>query len=275
MKNLLKRVANKFYRAIYFPLRLKITKFFGGEVYILKDGRKMYYEFNSDIGHKLFHLGRFEENELKIIEKFLKEDSVVLDIGANLGIHSIRYALKHPGRTVFSFEPAHKTYQFLLKNIEGIRNIIPINIGLSNENGIQEFFTASDNAYSSLKDTKIKNIVGKEKVLIDKLDDIIPLLDIKKLDLIKIDVEGNDQKTLEGMASTIKKFEPIIFCEIVKSDHLNPNPDKTISFIQNLGYNIYVVKENKIIPYSGHDNQYYQHLFIPKKLNIIPPELLK
>ena len=58
-----------------------------------------------------------------------------------------------------------------------------------------------------------------EKVKVVKLDDFEPLKKLEKLDFIKIDVEGNEMKTLRGAKETILKYQPVLMVEMEQRHH--------------------------------------------------------
>jgi hypothetical protein len=84
---------------------------------------KFIYDPFTDIGRTLYFTGGFEEHELRLCAKYIPPDAVVLDIGANIGLHSVYFAHLVPQGHVLAFEPAIETFQLLAKNVAGIRNI--------------------------------------------------------------------------------------------------------------------------------------------------------
>jgi hypothetical protein len=83
------------------------------------------------------------ETDKVIIDKLIREDFICFDIGANIGHLSILMAKKASNGLVFSIEPQPKVFAYLLDNIQinNIENIIPINIAISEDNGITEFYS--------------------------------------------------------------------------------------------------------------------------------------
>lgn len=226
-------------------------------------GKVIYYDINNDIGRNLYLTGKFEESELKLCAEYLQQDSVVLDIGANIGLHSVFFSTITDS-LIYSFEPSKKTFGKLIRNTESIDNILTFNFALSNENQIVDFYEAKDNAYSSLKDTKRKAIESISKVICLKLDDLFQLFNPSKIDFVKIDVEGFEQNVLEGMQNIISKFKPVIYCEIYKGTDSNPDPLRTINFIKKFGYDVLVIRENKIADFDIHIDIFHNYFFIPK-----------
>lgn len=226
------------------------------------DGRNIIYNPNSDIGRNLFFNGHFEKNELSICKQYIAQDSIVLDIGANIGLHSVYFSSIASKGFVVAFEPAPQTYQLLLKN-SGSSKIISVNIGLSDKSEFVDFYEASDDAYSGLKDTKRKPIRNIRKVLVFKLDDLFANQLLQRIDFVKIDVEGFEQNVLLGMQHIIEKYRPVIFCEIYQGVNSNSHPDETVSLLTSKGYSAFVMAEGKLVPYEKHADALYNYLFVP------------
>lgn len=228
-------------------------------------GRKILYDPDTDIGASLYFSGVFEKNELDLCRKYLKKDSVVLDIGANIGLHSIYFSQIAQYGLIVAIEPSQETFCLLLQNIYGIDNVVPINIGAADQTNFADFFVAVDNAFSSLKDTKRKNIKQIKKVLCLRLDDLFMKLNLAHIDFIKIDVEGLEKKVLEGMREIIDKYHPILFCEIYQGTDSNEQPEETVKFVVERGYNAFIFDGQKIVSYKRHDDRFYNYLFLPEE----------
>lgn len=226
-------------------------------------GDKIIYEPNTDIGGKLFFYGKFEENELLICQRYIKEDSIVLDIGANIGLHSLSFAQMAPHGRVIAFEPSFPTFELLVMNVTGKSNISPMNLAVSDSTGILDFFQASDNAYSSLVDTKRKDIIEVSKVRCTKADDIVEELQLQRVDFIKIDVEGLEFNVLRGAEKIIEKYHPIIFCEIYQGKASNLEPDETVRYLVDKKYNAFVMRDGGLVEYKKHEDRFYNYLFLP------------
>jgi FkbM family methyltransferase len=231
------------------------------------NGHRIYFDPATDVGIHLTILGRFEKQALAICGRYIKPDSVVVDVGANIGTHTVQFSQFAPDGTVISLEPARSTFALLLKNVRNLGNVIPLNIALSNACGIQSFFVASDNAYSGLKDTRQKPILRQELVACHTGDELLSqLLGERRIDFIKIDVEGFELQVLQGMQTLIRKHRPVIFCEIKSCGGLqNPNPEGTVDFCVSLGYEALVVDGAELRPAGPPDDRYYNYLFIPKR----------
>lgn len=234
----------------------------------LFEGKRFYYRFDTDTGQKLFWMKNGPEwKELAIVKKYLTEESVIIDIGANVGTHSIVFAHAAKNGKVIAIEPSREVYPILLKNTVRT-NITPLQLAISDRNGSVVFHVASDDGYSGLKDTGMKAIINTYDVLSLSLDTLMAMLNLPRLDLIKIDVEGLENEVLAGAEETIRIYKPYIFCEI-NGGSGSHSPDETIKKIESLGYRAYVFRgTGKVLalePYVSHDSTFYNHFFIPKE----------
>jgi FkbM family methyltransferase len=227
-------------------------------------GRQISYDPSTDIGGLLSSSGEFEKNEMDLCKEYISETSIVLDIGANIGLHSIYFASLAKDGWVLSFEPSLTTFSFLARNVANISNIVPINLAVSDEGKIASFYHTSDNAYSSLMDTKRKEVVSVKKVPCMRVDDVVSGLHFDRVDFVKIDVEGLEFEALKGMSEVISKYQPVIFCEIYKGKHSNQRPDETVQSLIEKGYRALVMSKGKLVDYKKHDDALYNYLFIPR-----------
>ncbi len=226
-------------------------------------GQRIVYDPSTEIGWQLLAHGSFEEAEIKFCQSILKSDSVVVDIGANIGLHSIALGFVAKNGLVLSFEPSPRTYQQLCRNVEGMTSVVPINLALSSECKIARFFEAVDNAYSSLKDTGRKKVGRVLPVACVTGDLILEKVCGKKIDLIKIDVEGFESEVLTGLTDVISSSRPIVFCEIYQGEKSNSNPKLTIDFLIEKSYEAFVFSDGKLSRFVTHDDTKYNYFFVP------------
>lgn len=146
---------------------------------------------------------------LGIIDKYLPDNAVILDIGANVGSHTVYWALERNAKKIYSFEPFSDTFNILKMNIElnSLENRVEIfNIGLSDESCCTSVnsYNESNIGGTSFKKSERGNYIFKP----------LDIFDIKeKIDLIKIDVEGAEVDVLNGGKNTIVKNKPVIVIE--------------------------------------------------------------
>ncbi len=233
---------------------------------ILDKTVKLFYQLKSDVGKQLFSYGTFENGEISFFSQRLAaiNQPVVLDIGANIGVHTVGWAKDNPQMRICAFEPSPVTYKVLNKNIELNKitgQVETFLLAVSNATETRSFYHAEDDAYSSLKDTKRKAVKDIFKIQTTTLDDFVKDKRLDKIDFIKIDVEGFEGEVIEGATQTLSKLRPDLFVEIYKGTDSNAAPEKTIKTLINMGYKAYIFIDGKLRPFSTHDDRYYNYYF--------------
>ena len=154
----------------------------------------------------------FDSLILKTIDEYIPDNANIIDAGANIGNHTLYWAVERNANHIYSFEPLDTTFQTLKRNLElnDLTDKVTLyNVGLYNEE-----------INASIETTDIKNIGhtvfkpnqnGKFSL---KTMDSYDFGD--KIDLLKIDVEGAEIELLEGAKKTIEKYRPVIVIECFK-----------------------------------------------------------
>lgn len=149
--------------------------------------------------------GDFIPDEVNILRKILKPGMVFVDIGANIGYFSLIAAkLVGPAGKIFAFEPDENNFSLLQKNIEvnGYKNITAVKKAVSDKTGLAKFYLEKENLCAhSLAPRENRDFMEVE---IMSLDDYFK---DKKIDVVKIDVEGMEPSVLSGMEKLIKSNE--------------------------------------------------------------------
>tara|TARA_B100002051_G_scaffold270582_1_gene303734 strand:+ start:768 stop:1598 length:831 start_codon:yes stop_codon:yes gene_type:complete len=164
------------------------------------------------------------DQPFKWIKKLkLTDNCVILDVGANVGINSICYKKIFKKSKIYSFEPIKNTFKILKKNIKRNKlngSIKTFNFGFSNKNkkAFMSIPTAQQGErYKHYLSSALYSLYGKGKKKIKTklltIDKFVKDHKIKRIDFIKIDVEGHEYEILEGAKNSIKKFKPIIQSE--------------------------------------------------------------
>ena len=171
----------------------------------------------------------FGAGELKVMSSYLNENSVVLDIGANIGNHTLYFANECNVKKIYAFEPVPYTYNLLKQNIK-LNKL---------EDRVETYCCGvSDKITNGTINTyDLKNLGGTRLKQCDEGDIKLVTLDSlnikEKIDFIKIDVETMDYEVLNGAKKTIKKSMPVI--EIESFDQ---ELKKTDALLKLLGYKV-------------------------------------
>ena len=183
--------------------------------------------------YELKELNALKQNYARILA-----DKSVIDIGANVGNHSIFFSKF--SKNVYAFEPNEIIFQLLRINTRNHKNIEIFNFGCSDikqklkaeidqknwgSGRVSDSNDYSDNNYS---------ISNFHLCPLDHLDEFKNL----EIGLIKIDVEGHELPAMKGMTEILKKNKPVIVFE--QNDGITHGTSKEIEFLKSLGYkNLY------------------------------------
>jgi FkbM family methyltransferase len=176
-----------------------------------------------------FLLGTYERYMQDAFRKYVSPGSIVFDIGAHVGFHSMFCGLLvGPTGKVVAFEPNPISRSSLERQIRANSNlrveVVPY--ALSDAVGFADF-DATQGCESRLTPT------GQSKVEIRTLDSLVSV-ELPIPDVIKIDVEGEEENVLRGSRETLSKFRPIVLCDY--------NDDKTLTAVSRillpLGYEV-------------------------------------
>lgn len=155
---------------------------------------------------------------LQEIDALCDETSLIVDVGANVGIYACALANKRPDRNVIAVEPVPSVVEKLRKNIarNQLTDQITVIAGcLGEKSGNREFFVSSYTELSSTKQQSAERwearVTNSITVRQYRLDDIC---ETKSPDVIKIDVEGAAADVLAGGTSILEHAQPAIVLEV-------------------------------------------------------------
>lgn len=201
---------------------------------------------------EILNFGTYEQDDALFLFKLAESDFTVFDVGANIGWYSLNFSKIIKNGIIFSFEPIPVTLENLRENLllNNVSNIKLFNIALSNTNGEVDFYFNPDElGASSARNIKELDQINKVKCRTQTLDSFCIENEITKLDLIKCDVEGGEFFVFEGGLDTIKKYQPIVFTEMLRkwSAKFDYHPNKIIKYFSDLDYKCFIVNKNTII----------------------------
>ncbi len=223
---------------------------------------------------QLIEIDGYEKFSVKTVLNALKNSKIFLDIGSYHGLFSLIAAKNYPKLKVYSFEPSKNNLNILKKNIRdnNLKNIKYFNFAISSENTTKTFNIADASDSSSLNGHPLTPSIKKQKVTVRTIDS----MNLKDIDLIKIDTEGNEIEVLQGMVNTMKRnpyMKLLIEFNPKCLRHNQHNPEKLIVLLEN-NYDLFLLddKNNQSIKinsssWADHiDIMSYKNLFcIPKR----------
>jgi len=213
---------------------------------------QMEMEIPGAIEDVIIKTGSWEPKLPELLYKYLPDDSVFLDVGANIGYHSLYIASLNPKVTTICFEPHPKICQLLIQNvlINNFTNIIVHNQAVGNATQTLDFYMQTQSSYnmglsSIFYDKYIGDDYEKISVNVVTLDSFLNEQLKSKVRVIKIDVQGSEYQVLQGAVNLISQFRPIItFEHHIFGPGLQPELQDLIQLLPD--YNVY-----KFHPWSG------------------------
>jgi len=238
------------------PIVLIFNRLFGTSIRKVKR-RGILWELDlvEGIDFSIFIFGFFERDTSKAIKRLVNSGDVVIDIGANIGAHTLPISklIGDKGK-VYAVEPTNYAYKKLINNllINDIfsKNVQADQIILTNGNnkGVIHNLYSSWPLTSKNVDQKhnvhqgvLRTISGATEV---SLDNYLLNNNITSLDLIKLDVDGNELGVLSGAKNVLKEMKPVIIMELAPEQYDNENDFmEVIKILVLAGYNFYSLNE--------------------------------
>jgi FkbM family methyltransferase len=180
-------------------------------------GRMHIIDSDKVVSHALSLYGEWAMDEIMLLSRLILPGMCVLDIGAFIGTHSLSFS-KFVGEKgqVYSFEPRKEIFSILSKNlsINDCKNVIALNLALADRKRNLDLQSMNLNGFMNFGGLSLEgNVAALNSDTYEINISTIDSLDIKKIDIIKIDVEGMERSVLNGAVEKILRDRPIIFCE--------------------------------------------------------------
>lgn len=246
MKSRLKRLL----RILRVKLFLTSARILGKTSVIVKlaSGQLFRLRIHDTLGHQILNDESFETVIRNRIMTEVKPDTVVLDIGANIGYYSVQFAKRvGPLGRVLAFEPNPEMLSELRTNIElnQLKNVSIQPFALSDKEGKAEFFCppAGYEGHGSLQPNASFKVSHTIKVLTRTLDDTLKELGIASVDFVKIDVEGAERHVFRGAHQLLSgPNRPTIFFECAETA-CQPFGHYVFDVLQDLAQYDYVIEQ--------------------------------
>lgn len=188
----------------------------------------------------------------------------VLDVGANIGIMTVHLGQKLPHSMIHAFEPMPYNISVLKKVITKfkLKSVKLHEIALGDSIGnvkmvLPEYGKTKMQGLSHVKHESITEWnEGQEfEVPLNTLDNLISS---EKIQGIKIDIENFEYFALKGGRQILEKDHPVIYAELWD----NQNRVNCFELLKELSYEIFIVKDNQLIPYDTMKHKGQSFIFI-------------
>lgn len=217
MTNYLKSLKSIFFQEgpiNFINRKLNISYLDNRKLYTIKyNNRKTKIYLNKRFGYVDFHIfknGIYEQHIVDDIRTVLSKDKVLLDIGANIGQHSL--LLAPYCKQIFAFEPIPDVYHEFSESIKknNYKNIKLFNTAIGDRSETKSFnFMTGHAGMSSFVEI---DHPGK-KVITVQIEPLEKIINNAKFDVVKMDVEGYEAVVILGNKDIFLKNRPIFFME--------------------------------------------------------------
>lgn len=199
--------------------------------------KKIINQFLNLFGYSITKKKNFEKIYRTLdttIKNLIKNKSpIIIDVGAHEGESINRFRNIFKSAIIHSFEPQNKCFEILKKLKD--KNTFINNYGLGDKKEIKKINILNENASSSIHNIdknspylKELKIVEKQDITLDLLDNYLTEKKINFVDVLKIDVQGYEDKVLKGAINSLGKKIYLIELEIIFIDYY----EKKKSFLE-------------------------------------------
>jgi len=218
-------------------------------------------DLKQGIDLSIYLFGAFEPEIFNYASHIIKPGGKVLDIGANIGAHTMRLAhLVGPGGAVFAFEPTDYAFKKLMRHIQlnpNLKNRIhafqQILASSSEKNKPQAICSSWPlDSNSEVHEVHQGEAMSLNAAGVTTLDIAAKQQDWKSIDLVKMDVDGNELFVFQGGENFFRRFHPPILMEF--APYLYPEYGYSlkdlVDYISSMNYRCQLLSSRKEIDLS-------------------------
>jgi FkbM family methyltransferase len=230
------------------------------DVAVTRRGINWRLDLNEGIDLSIYLLGGFEVRTLRSYRQFVHEGDVVLDIGANIGAHTLPLAqLVGAAGRVIALEPTRWAFQKLSANVARNPALAPRVIArqmmvTDNVSGGMPPAIYSSwplGGHDDLHEDHQGRLMPTEGAVSMTLDQLVEEQKLTRVDLIKLDVDGNEHAVLRGGAGTLRRFQPPVMLELAPYVHeLTQEFASMLERLGSLGYELTGPSRDRALPHD-------------------------
>ena len=222
------------------------------EVCLVRDESLFLTQLGLPLGWHIGFFGSYEPGLRNIMRAVLRPDGIAIDVGANVGWHTLLMArLVGPRGRVLAIEPNPSVCEHLLCNVRLNQfaqvEIVPCAMAESART-LNFLAPHADEPGSASGHVVLEGDPPSSSIAVDAstLDILAGQKQLGRLDLIKIDAEGFELPILQGAEQTIARFRPYIFFEFDQAYAVRgrESPALLSGFFNSCGYRLYAIGRN-------------------------------
>jgi FkbM family methyltransferase len=205
-------------------------------------GKSLQAFAGDSITREIIEKGEYDGNTLTSLRDVLSviRPKTSLDIGANIGNHAV--VIAQFSDTLVAFEPLPFVFELLRHNLErnGCHHVYAVNVALSDVNSSRDILVPENDNLGSSSLELMSEDGTYLRIETRRGDDYLAEnFAGTQIDFIKIDVEGHEPATLNGLAKTISSHQPLILMEYRHQNTLTLFWDQSLMKQLFPGYSIY------------------------------------
>jgi FkbM family methyltransferase len=170
-----------------------------------------------DWNQRLYYLGATETRKLRLMRTLLPPRGVFVDVGGHVGLHTLTMA-RHlsVGGRVLAFEPMAENLACLRRNIElnELANVRVEPIALGDREATVGLFVPPGHRGGPTAGTRVQASEGWIQAGTARCRPLDACFEESRLDLMKLDVEGDEVAVLRGATRLLKTHQPVLVCEV-------------------------------------------------------------
>ena len=195
----------------------------------------------------------FDPLETRFLNNTIKPGWVAIDAGANVGYYSILLSrLVGTEGLVHAFEPSAHNWQKLAKTIELNHcppNLRAAKLALSNSCGT---ISIIDGPAGNSGKTHLGNLDNEKSEIVEQitLDAFANQIHLDRLDFVKVDIEGCEERFIEGATRTFSRFKPLLIIELNPKalEGFGSNVESLMSKLQKFDYEFFTLNRSGLLP---------------------------
>jgi FkbM family methyltransferase len=223
---------------------------------------------NSALDHQLLY-GEFEKMEMGFVERLLRREMTVVDVGAHHGLYTLLASKRvaWDGRVV-AIEPSPRECARLEKHLRVNRcsNVELVRCAGGEDSGETDLYVVDGihDWCNSLRTPAVEATTSTVRVPVRRLDDILSELKISKVDFIKLDAEGAELSVLYGAIALLRRENrPAMLVEVqdVRTQRWGYAAREILQFLIRMDYQWFVIAaKGALLPISCREQTYDANL---------------
>jgi FkbM family methyltransferase len=232
---------------VHAALRNLLKPRFDEDLTVTRQGLRWVLDPSDFPQENLFWLGESDRWELFHARRMVGPGAVIFDVGANFGYYALMLAAALRGAcTVHAFEPTEATFQRLSRHIALNRMdcVHAHRLALSDAPGTASMRRRNGNSGAAFLEP------GNGEVQVTTLDEFVRAWRIGRLDFMKIDVEGFEERVLLGGERALRELRPHILFELqpVTLERAGSSVERLATLLTSHGYRLFQADRERLVP---------------------------